>query len=41
MLKMYRKGSWPYLVDYRPEIDVSQELGTKLSNRYQQMIGML
>ena len=36
-LKMYGKGSWPYLVDYR----LSKELGAKLTNRYQQLIGTL
>ena len=33
-LEMYRKGSRPYLVDYRPERYVSKELGAKLTNRY-------
>ena len=41
-LKMvYGKGSQPYLVDYRPEIDISKELGSKLTNRCQQLIGTL
>ncbi len=40
-LRMYGNGKRPYKVEYRPEIDQSEELGEKLINRYQQLIGIL
>ena len=36
-----RAGERPFPVDYRPEVDVSPELGDELGNRYLQLIGIL
>jgi len=36
-----KKASRPTTKDYHPELDVSPELGTEGTARYQQLIGML
>jgi hypothetical protein len=35
------KSSAPIPTDYRPELDVTRELGERLASRYQQLIGVL
>ena len=42
-LKTYgkRSGERPFPVDYRPEIDITPELGDELTTRYLQLIGIL
>jgi hypothetical protein len=40
-LKLRGKAERPMLQDYRPEIDVSPELSPEMTNRFQQLIGIL
>lgn len=40
-LKNFGKGERPYPSSYRPELDVSRELDDRMTNRYQQYIGIL
>ena len=41
VLKNYGDGNRPYLSSFRPELYVTQELGEEITNRYQQLIGVL
>ena len=40
-LKNYGDGHSPYSSSFRPELDVTEELGEEVNNRYQQIIGVL
>ena len=40
-LKSYGDGHRPYSSRFSPELDVTEELGEELTNRYQQLIGVL
>ena len=40
-LKNYGDGYRPYSSSFRPELDFTEELGEELTNRYQQLIGVL
>ena len=40
-LKNYGDWNRPYLSSFRPELDVTEELGEELTNRYQQLIGVM
>ena len=40
-LKNYVDGHRPYLSIFRPELDVTEEMGEELTNRYQQLIEVL
>ena len=40
-LNNYGDGHRPYSFSFRPELDVTEELGEELNNRYQHLIGVL
>ena len=40
-LKNYGDGNRPYSSSFGPELDVTEELGEELTNRYHQLIGVL
>ena len=40
-LKNYGDGYRPYSSRFSPELDVTEELGEELTNRYQQLIGVM
>ena len=40
-LESFRDGHHPWPSLYRPELDVTNELDLKLTNRFQQLIGVL
>ena len=40
-LNNYGVGNRPYSSSFGPELDVNEELGEELTNRYQQLIGVL
>ena len=41
VLKNYGNGGRPYSSSYRPELDVTEELGEELTNRYHKIIGVM
>ena len=40
-VKHYCKGKRPYPQDYRPEMDITNELDADSTNRYQNFVGKL